>query len=171
MNETCARCGKELSWFERHGHWNSTLKKGFIQYNYKQIVECPEYKSKELCWSCVRGLFLTGTMQRTANAEEQFKEALQLDKRTLIITDHLPPRLSPKAWNKEKRLTTYTDTATRFGYSLKQITEDRDANTTMVFEKTATTTNETNFVNCKYCKTRYNASQYFKCPQCGSPTN
>jgi rRNA maturation endonuclease Nob1 len=29
---------------------------------------------------------------------------------------------------------------------------------------------EAHYVTCQYCKTHYDANQYFKCPQCGSQT-
>lgn len=110
----------------------------------------PTFKEGWICFKCYQRL--------EAEAEEQpFKQAQQQGKRQIIIK------------NLSTQIPTFTDIAQKFGYSLKQVENENDTST-MIFEKVTTTISETNFVNCKYCKTRYNANEYFKCPHCGSPT-
>ncbi|MGA3190918.1 MAG: hypothetical protein ABSD73_00210 [Candidatus Bathyarchaeia archaeon] len=128
------------------------------------VKQHPEYKGKKFCRECM--------VKETA--ERQFREAQ--DGKTAFIQDDAQTVLQ----DRQKRLTIYTDVAAKFGYTFKQI-EDAAYNrsaysipvqihpATMIFEKAIATNKETNFLNCQYCKTRYDTNQYFKCPQCGSP--
>jgi len=62
--ETCARCGTELQWNERHlVFWNSHLKKGYIKWyvigsrDMGRRKEFPKYKGKKLCQICAHEVF------------------------------------------------------------------------------------------------------------------
>ena len=62
--DNCAKCGKELSWSERHAYWNGQLRHGYLAQPglFKGGVkkEFPEYKDKKLCKSCMLTLLNIG---------------------------------------------------------------------------------------------------------------
>jgi hypothetical protein len=149
MDKICAICGKKQGWSERIGFEG-------IRSNVRSvalIMERPQYKNKTFCLSCIA----------TEMVELPFREAEKYGRRNVIFQDVLVDLMKDKG----QRLASYTHYAEKHGYTLKQVSETAD--TLMTFERIVTTKDQTNFVNCQYCKTRYDANQYFKCPQCGSP--
>ena len=100
-------------------------------------------------------------------AQFGFQTASERGKRQVIISGAVP---------SIKRMEFFLETASKigedYGYILKQETHSGGLiiHLSMVFEKIVTTADQTNFVNCMYCTTRYDANQFFKCPHCGSPT-
>jgi len=154
MDRTCEICGRKLGWFGE----NAPLT--FQQYFLK---EHPEYKNKTYCSQC-------GMMEAI---ERPFREAEKEGRRNIIVQDAIQNRIA----DKTKRLTLYTDMAQKYSYTLKNVSESAAffggqllSSILMTFDRSVTTKDQTNFVNCQYCKTRYDANYYFKCPQCGSPT-
>jgi ssDNA-binding Zn-finger/Zn-ribbon topoisomerase 1 len=144
MGKICAECGKKLSYFsvgENQALWLTP----------NMLMEYPQYKNKMFCRQCAI-LILT---------ESPFREATEQGKRTLVVQDMVWSLFADRG----KSLTAYANAAQKFGYRLKEM----QGGILMVFEKAITTKDETWFVNCQYCKIRYDANQYFKCPQCGSP--
>jgi len=105
--------------------------------------------------------------QKVKDKEEKpFKEALEQGRRTVIINN---TATNPQWMAK---------IADKYGFAIKQVNQTG----TMPFfssvpiymiiaEKVMTTEKETKFINCSYCQTRYDSNEYFKCPQCGSPTS
>jgi hypothetical protein len=165
----CAKCGKELNFFECHNYWNNQIKnKGYLDFakifmsNTKHCIQVPEFKGKNLCLDCATDIYFG----------QQFKDALQQSKRQVVVQD-----VVQSADGLSKHMESVSSVAEKYGYLFKQETHvlgnygfgARVITLTMVFEKAITTANETNFVKCDYCTTRYDANQYFKCPKCGSP--
>ncbi len=166
----CAKCGKELSWVICNtavGYWNNQLRKGYLDLpkglmgNTKHRMELPEFKGKKLCIDCATDIYFG----------QQFRDALKQGKRQVVIQD-----LVQSADGVGKHIELLSNVAEKYGYLFKQQTHTLTENygfgasaisITMVFEKIITTINETNFINCSYCKSRYDANQYFKCPNCG----
>jgi len=173
MGRICAKCGKELSWVicnSSVGYWNNQLRRGYLDIaktlmgSTKHRIELPELKGKKLCVDCAIDIYFG----------QQFKDALEQGKRQAVIQD-----LVQTADGIGKHVESVSNVAEKYGYLFKQETHTLSGNygfgasaisMTMVFEKVVTTANETNFVSCKYCNARYDANQYFKCPQCGAPT-
>ena len=150
---------------ERNTFWNRQLQKGYIDMakplvgfsqGYKEI---PEYKGKKLCKLCAYSVWF----------EEQFKDSLKEGRRQVIIVD-----LVQSADGVLKHIQSASQVAEKYGYIFKSeshsVVFGGGISTMMFFEKVITTADETKFVNCRYCKTRYDANQFFKCPNCGSPT-
>jgi len=152
MGETCALCGKTLDWRERNTvYWNRQLRDGYVKIVGNKREECPEFKDKRLCLSC-------------AWYELPFHHALKQGRRIVVISDEVMT-----ADGVPKHIQKVSLIAEKYGYVFKQQSILGPNAFMMTFEKIVTTTNETNYINCKYCNTRYDANQYFKCPQCGSP--
>jgi len=190
MGEICAKSGKELSWLES---------KQDPKYRDKRVPrfqeKYPQFLGKKLCKPCnlelqqnmhgydaQRKMYkcqycgqeyrhihsCTQAPQVKDHWEKPFKEALEQGRRIVVIKDAV---LSPDGIGKH--IETYSKVAEKFGYAYKSETHFPDAigiSLTLIFEKVIPTANETNFVNCEHCTTRYDANQYFKCPNCGSPT-
>jgi hypothetical protein len=95
--------------------------------------------------------------------EEPFRDADEHGKRIVTINDSV---LSADGIGKHLKI--HTEAAGKYGYSLINMTQTPSQFCifmAMVFEKKEIT--QTKFVNCSYCKSRYDANQYFKCPNCG----
>ena len=166
----CALCRKKLNFFECQTYWNHQLRKGYLDIakalirNSKHAIQVPELKGKKLCIDCATEIYFG----------QQFKDALKQGKRQVIIQD-----VVQSADGIGKHIELVSQVAEKHDYLFKQETHTLNnygfgvgvISLTMVFEKVITTANETNFVNCKYCFTRYDANQFFKCPKCGSPAN
>jgi len=161
----CAECGKTLGLFERNTYWNRQLQKGYLDMakpligfsqGYRQILE---YQNKKLCESCAYHVFFG----------EQFKQAVRESRRQAIVTDMVKSNDGVP-----KHLQLASKVAEEHGFVLKSeshsIFDGGGISMMMIFEKVIPTANETNFVNCTHCTSRYDANQYFKCPQCGAPT-
>lgn len=196
MGEICARCGKELGFRDKRKGFHLTL---FI--NSLNAGLFSEYEGRNVCISCQRELLdsngikyrgLYGLRQGMVRINElsakdkpsqasknptknnpffskPFTDGLEQGKRIVVIKDAVF-----SADGIGKHISHYSEVAEEFGYVYKSETHFPDAigiSLTMIFEKIIPTVNETNFVNCKHCTTRYDANQYFKCPQCGAPTN
>jgi len=166
----CAKCGKGLNFFECHTYWNNQIKrKGYLDFakvfmsNTKHCIQVPELKGKNLCLDCATNVYFG----------QQFKDALEQGRRQVIIQD-----VVQSADGISKHIESVQTAAEKYGYIFKQETHVVSSygfgsgviNLTMSFEKVIPTANETNFINCTHCTSRYDANRYFKCPQCGAPT-
>jgi hypothetical protein len=161
MDETCALCGKKLSWILRRQ--NPKLKPKIIP----EFQGDPEFLDKKLCYDCLAKVRRSFAIE---GLEKPFKEGLELGKRIVVIKN--PVRLESIG----KQIEFYSKVAEKFGYVYKSETHSSDLegliySLSIIFEKVIPTENETNFVNCQHCTTRYDANQYFKCPQCGAPAD
>lgn len=159
MYETCAKCGKELSWFERHKVQSLFAKNH------------PEFNGEKLCPSCI-----SEVLKKDANVHNGsiyakhygplFDEALKQGRRIVVVKDAVF-----SADGIGKHIENASEIAEKFGYVFKSETHFPDSvgiACSFIFEKVIPTANETNFVNCEHCTTRYDANQYFKCPNCGA---
>jgi len=126
-------------------------------------MQVPEFKGKTLCLDCASNLYFG----------RQFKGALEQGRRQAIIQD-----VVQSTDGISKHIEAVSTVAEKYGYIFKQETHVPNnygfgasiITLTMIFEKVTTTANETNFVSCQHCTTRYDANQYFKCPNCGAPS-
>ena len=99
--------------------------------------------------------------------EKPFREAVDRGRRMVVVKDAVF-----SADGIGKHIEAYSISAEKYGYAFKSETHFPDSvgiACSFIFEKIIQTASETNFVNCEYCKSRYDANQYFKCPQCSSP--
>jgi hypothetical protein len=69
--EACARCGKELIWYERtRVFWNTQLKKGYIRWfvigsrHFGKRRDFPQWAGKKLCQACAYDVFLDEVERR-----------------------------------------------------------------------------------------------------------
>lgn len=95
--------------------------------------------------------------------EKPFKDADEEGKRIVTINDSV---LSADGIGKHLKI--HSEAAGKYGYSLVNMTQTPAQFCifmSMVFEKKEITPK---FVTCTYCKSRYDANQYFKCPNCGA---
>jgi hypothetical protein len=164
MGETCAKCGKELSWGER-------MQKPKFRAQIPPFQGHPELLDKKFCHECAPKVMQS---LEIANLEKPFKEGLELGKRIVVIKNPVRLKSIGKLDSIGKQIEFYSKVAEKFGYVYKSETHSSDLeglihSLSIIFEKIIPTANETNFVNCDYCNTRYDANQYFKCPQCGAP--
>jgi len=189
MGEKCAKCGKKLSWLE------SKQNPKYRENHAPQFRErYPQFVGKKICKPCnaelVRGYDSQRKMYKCQycgqeyrfghscfemqpqkvkdHYEKPFKEALEQGKRIVVVKDAV---LSADGIGKH--IETYSKCAEKHGYAFKSETHFPDSvgiACSFIFEKIIPTADETNFINCAHCTSRYDANQYFKCPQCGAPT-
>jgi hypothetical protein len=168
MGETCAKCGKELSWLE------SKQDPKYREKRAPQLREkYPQFLGKKICKPCMSEI-----MKKECDAHNEpiyvkrygpsFSEALEQGRRIVVVKDAV---LSADGIGKHIEI--ISKVAEKYGYAFKSETHFPDSvgiACSFIFEKIIPTADETNFINCTHCTTRYDANQYFKCPQCGSPT-
>lgn len=66
--DNCARCGKALSWGEKHNGFGSQLDKGYVDFlGIKK--QCPQYKGKRLCPNCMFEFTNDETVSTIGNGE------------------------------------------------------------------------------------------------------
>jgi len=154
MGRTCAKCGKPY-------FLHPALKPYICRECGKTITE-QEY-------SKIRAAKNPRLREGTPPAlEAPFKDALGQARRIVVIKDAVF-----SADGIGKHIETYSRVAEKFGYVYKSETHFPDSigiSLSIIFEKIIQTANETHFINCTHCTSRYDANQYFKCPQCGAPT-
>ena len=95
--------------------------------------------------------------------ESPFMEAKKQGKQIVTINDSV---LSEDGIGKHLKI--HTEAAQKYGYSLLNVTQTPAQFViymSLVFEKKDMLTK---FVTCNYCKSHYDANQYFKCPNCGA---
>jgi hypothetical protein len=159
--DNCAKCGKELSWLDRHNAQSRFAKRH------------PEFNGEKLCSSCISEIVEKdcATHNEAIDAKQYgptFEEALEQGRRIVVVKYAV---LSADGIGKHIEIV--SKIAEKYGYAFKSETHFPDSlgiACSFIFEKIIPTANETNFINCKYCTSRYDANQYFKCPQCGSLT-
>ena len=138
-------------------------------------TECPnkdKLRKDDKCPKCgapVR-MFSIGEAITLFNAkdnptfESPFMEAEKQGKRMVTINDSV---LSEDGIGKHLKI--HTEAAQKYGYSLLSVTQTPARFViymSLVFEKKDIM--PTKFVTCNYCKSHYDANQYFKCPNCGA---
>ena len=92
-----------------------------------------------------------------------FIEADNQGKRMVTINDSV---LSADGIGKHLKI--HTEAAQKYGYSLVNVTQTPAQYViymSLVFEKAG---KPTKFVSCLHCSVRYDANEYFKCPNCGA---
>ena len=84
--ETCAKCGTELQWNERHlVFWNTHLKKGYIKWyvigsrDMGRRKEFPQYKGKKLCQICAYEVFTGEDFSKERNKRNPQTSHLNVD--------------------------------------------------------------------------------------------
>ena len=148
MPYACAKCGKQIPW---------------LSFKWASDDSFPEFFGKRLCNDCFNELKVIPYSGETKWGIP-FRDADKIGKRIVTINDAV---LSADGIGKHLKI--HTEAAGKYGYSLNHMTQTPDQFCifmTMVFEKKEIT--PTKFVNCSYCKSRYDANQYFKCPNCGA---
>jgi hypothetical protein len=150
MPKECAKCGKKVRWLT----WTWEKREFF-----------PEFFGKQLCAECTTELTnIVREKEAVMKLEQPFKEADEKGKRLVTINDSV---LSEDGIGKHLEL--HTEAAQKYGYSFISLTQTPAQFViymSMVFEKKEIT--PTKFVTCTYCHSRYDANQYFKCPNCGA---
>jgi hypothetical protein len=148
---------------------------GIFDVSYCPNTECPnkdKVKKGDNCPVCGTPSRMFGISDAISlmNAKDHLKfeapfiEAEKQGKRMVTINDSV---LSADGIGKHLKL--QTEAAQKYGYSLVNVTQTPAQFCifmVMVFEKKEIT--PTKFVNCSYCKSRYDANQYFRCPNCGA---
>lgn len=157
----CAKCGKELSWLERNKVQSQFAKRH------------PEFNGEKLCFSCRNEIVKKECKAHNAPLYAKqygpsFEEALEEGRRIVVVKEAV---FSPDGIGKH--IDIISEVAEKYGYTFKSETHFPDSigiACSFIFERIIPKANETNFINCTHCATRYDANQYFKCPECGSPT-
>jgi hypothetical protein len=149
MPTECAKCGKRVRW---------------LCWTWDKGDSFPEFFGKNLCNDCYVELERVWRQNKAiTELEIPFREADGQGKRMVTVNDSV---LSEDGIGKHLKL--HTEAAQKYGYSLINITQTPARYViymSMVFEKKEMTT--ARFIICSYCKARYDANQYFKCPNCG----
>jgi rubrerythrin len=161
MGGTCAKCGKTLGFFDRH-----SAQARFAERH-------PEFNGGKLCSSCISEIVKKecDAHNESINAKHygpSFSKALEQGRRIVVVKDAVF-----SADGIGKHIEIVSKVAEEFGYAYKSETHFPDSvgiACSFIFEKIIPTANETNFLNCENCTTRYDANQYFKCPNCGAPS-
>lgn len=122
----------------------------------------PEYKGKRFCRECQKEFF-----------KEEAREPICINCAYSAIIDHIDA-FGDSVYSSQSL------SCRKFRMDLKGRGESEAPNCTSFIPKEEykqkalkgelLTEKEAHYVTCQYCETRYDANQYFKCPQCGSPT-
>ena len=150
MPKECAKCGKQVRWFSKIWEKQDSF---------------PEFYGKTLCVDCHTELDVSAPQKEVVTElKNPFRDADEQGKRIVTINDAV---LSEDGIGKHLKL--HTEAAEKYGYSLTNMTQTPAQfciYMSMIFEKKEM--KSTRFVNCSYCKARYDANQYYKCPNCGA---
>lgn len=134
----------------------------------KKGEKCPKCGTSVKMFSISDAITLFNAKDRSHPKDQTlydtpFVEADKQGRRMVTINDSV---LSADGIGKHLKI--HTEAAQKYGYSLVNVTQTPAQFVifmSLVFEKKEMTPK---FVNCHYCKSRYDANQYFKCPNCGA---
>jgi DNA-directed RNA polymerase subunit RPC12/RpoP len=153
MDETCARCGKKLNWTEKHARGNANPV-------YRVWQHHPEYKGRRFCRECQEEFF-----------KEEARKPLCLNCGYGKVIDHIDAfgdsvyssqSLSCRKFSMDVKGRGESEAPNCKSFIPKEEYKEKALKGELLPEK--------DYLTCQYCKTHYDANQYFKCPRCGSPT-
>jgi hypothetical protein len=171
---TCAKCGKNVSFFESHNYWNNQLRRhGYIDFNKKFVnksencVEVPELKGKQLCLDCAIGIYFG----------KRFKDASDENRSQVIVQDTVQT-----ADGISKHIESISKVGLSYGYLFKQETHVLTnyfgaslITLTMFFEKTqqvSTVQILVDFSSLKDVMAKGGlVMTTYKCPNCNAMVN
>jgi hypothetical protein len=175
VDETCAKCGKNLSWTDRRLNQNSSK---WLEKHPEWLEKHPEQKNKKICYGCLtaplreiikkkRGYEMQNTGIRDIY-EKQFRVAQEQGRQIVVIKDAVF-----SADGIGKHIENYSKASEKFGYAYKSETHFPDSvgiSLSIIFEKIQETRNVQVFLDFSSLKDEMAKGGVvmttYKCPNC-----